>query len=210
MKINKEKLKTLYNDKRYQTYFDVGLFFVLIFSFHLLYDLWRYQLEYWPCERLVERLFAWASALLFDQSTWTLEHVFGLDFFTQGKSIVFKNFEDTYSAVTVAPECTSLKQWMHWLFLMLLFPGPWKHKAWYIPLGLVIIELTNVVRIVGICLFLRPYPHDFALAHDGIFKVMFYVVIFLMWMLWVEKFLHPKKTVISTGAKRNGEISDIE
>lgn len=192
MKINKERIKELYNDKRYQSFFDVGLFFVLIFSFHLMYEFWNYDLNYWPIKGLVDRLFAWASALLFDQSTWTLEHIIHMDFFTKDQTIGFLNNEGTYSAVTVAPECTSLKQWMHWLFLMLIFPGPWKHKAWYIPLGLVIIEFTNVVRIVGICLFLRPFPHDFALAHDVIFKIVFYLVIFLMWMLWVEKFLHKK------------------
>ena len=191
MTLTKDRIKELYADKHYQSYFDVGLFFVLIFSFHLLYNLWNYTLDYWPVKGLVDKLFAWASTLLFGQSTWTLEHIIGMDFVTQKHTILFLNNEGTYSAVTVAPECTSLKQWMHWLFLMIIFPGPWKHKAWYIPLGLVIIEFTNVVRIVGICLFLRPYPNDFALAHDVIFKIMFYVVIFLMWMLWVEKFLHP-------------------
>ena len=189
--MNKERIKELYADKRYQSYFDVGLFFVLIFSFHLLYNFWNFTLDYWPLKGAVDRLFGWASALLFDQSTWTLEHIFGMDFFTYEHTIGFVNHQDTYSYVTVAPECTSLKQWMHWLFLMLIFPGPWKHKAWYIPLGLVIIEFTNVVRIVGIALFLVHYPDDFALAHDVIFKIMFYVVIFLMWMIWVERFLHP-------------------
>ena len=192
MKISRQKIKELYADKRYQSLFDVGLFFVLIFSFHLLYNFWNYTLDYWPVKGTVDKLFAWASALLFDQSTWTLDHIFRMDFFTKDQSIFFLNNEGNYSSVTVAPECTSLKQWMHWLFLMLLFPGPWKHKAWYIPLGLVIVEFTNVVRVVGIALFLRPFPHDFALAHDVIFKIVFYVVIFLMWMLWVEKFLHKK------------------
>ena len=192
MTINRQKIKELYADKRYQTYFDVGLFFVLIFSFHFLYSFWNYTLDYWPIKSWVDKLFAWASALLFDQSTWTLEHIFNFDFFTRGKTIWFLNNENFYSGVTVAPECTSLKQWMHWLFLMLIFPGPWKHKAWYIPLGLVIVELTNVVRIVGISLFLKPFPHDFALAHDGIFKVMFYVVIFLMWAVWNDYFHHKK------------------
>lgn len=190
--MDKQRLKELYADKRYQSYFDVGLFFVLIFSFHFLYLFWNEGLDFWPIKGAVDKLFVWASALLFDQSTWTLEHVFGMDFFTYGQTIGFLNHEDTYSYVTVAPECTSLKQWMHWLFLMLIFPGPWKHKAWYIPLGLVIVEFTNVVRVVGIALFLRPFPHDFALAHDVIFKIMFYVVIFLMWMIWVERFLHKK------------------
>ena len=193
MTINRQKIKELYADKRYQTYFDVGLFFVLIFSFHRLYSFWNYTLDYWPIKGWVDKLFAWASSLLFDQSTWTLEHIFRFDFYTRGKTIAFLNNEGFYSGVTVAPECTSLKQWMHWLFLMLIFPGPWKHKAWYIPLGLVIVELTNVVRIVGISLFLKPFPHDFALAHDVIFKIVFYVVIFLMWALWNDKFHHSKK-----------------
>jgi exosortase/archaeosortase family protein len=191
--MNKEKIKEFCNNPKNQSLVDVGLFFVLIFSFHILFVIWNEYMNYWPVKGLVDKLFAWASALLFDQSTCTLEHIFKMDFVTRGQTIIFLNNEDAYSAVTVAPECTSLKQWMHWLFLMLLYPGPWKHKAWYIPLGLVIIEFTNVVRIVGICLFLRPFPHDFALAHDVIFKIMFYVVIFLMWMVWNDYFHRPKK-----------------
>lgn len=190
--ISRDRIKELYADKRYQSYFDVGLFFVLIFSFHILYVIWSEWLDYWPLKDAVDSLFAWASKLLFGQSTWTLEHIFHMDFFTKDQSIYFLNNEGTYSCVSVAPECTSLKQWIHWLFLMLIFPGPWKHKAWYIPLGLVIVEFTNVVRIVGIALFLRHFPHDFALAHDVIFKIMFYVVIFLMWMIWNDKFHHKK------------------
>ena len=189
--ITKEKIKEFCNNPKNQALVDVGLFFVLIFSFHILYVIWNEYMDYWPIKGTIDKLFAWASALLFDQSTWVLDRIFKFDFVTQGQSIYFINNEDAYSCVTVAPECTSLKQWMHWLFLMLLFPGPWKHKAWYIPLGLVIVEFTNVVRIVGICLFLKPFPHDFALAHDVIFKIMFYVVIFLMWMVWNDCFHHP-------------------
>lgn len=189
---NKEKIKEFCNNPKNQALVDVGLFLVLIFSFHILYVIWNEYMDYWPIKGTIDKLFAWASALLFDQSTWVLDRIFKFDFVTQGQSIYFINNEDAYSCVTVAPECTSLKQWMHWLFLMLLFPGPWKHKAWYIPLGLVIVEFTNVVRIVGICLFLKPFPHDFALAHDVIFKIMFYVVIFLMWMVWNDCFHHPR------------------
>lgn len=190
------RLKELHGDKRYQTYFDVGLFIILIFSFHVLYVFWKEYLDFRPVEGIIDKLFIWASALLFDQSTWTLEHVFNIDIVTKDQTIIFMNHENWYSHVTVAPECTSLKQWLHWLFLMLIFPGPWKHKSWYIPLGLVIVEFINVVRVVGISLFLIRFPHDFELAHEHIFKTMFYVFIFLMWVVWVECFLHkkPKKT----------------
>lgn len=186
------RLKELHGDKRYQTYFDVGLFIILIFSFHVLYVFWNERLDYWPVKGAVDRLFVWASALLFDQSTWTLENIFNIDILTKDQTIIFMNHENWYSRVTVAPECTSLKQWLHWFFLMLIFPGPWKHKAWYIPLGLVIVEFINVMRVVGISLFLIRFPHDFELAHEYIFKTMFYVIIFLMWVVWVECFLHKK------------------
>lgn len=198
--ITKDKIKELYADKRYQTYFDVGLFFVLIFSFHILYVIWNEWLDYWPIKDLVDKLFVWASKLLFDQSTWTLENVFKIDFFTKDQAFWFLNNKGTYSCVSVAPECTSLKQWMHWLFLMLLYPGPWKHKLWYIPLGLVIVEFTNVVRVVGIALFLRPFPNDFALAHDVIFKIVFYLVIFIMWAVWNDKFHHRTTPLKSPSA----------
>ena len=146
-----QKIKELYKDKKYTSTIDVGLFILLIFSFHFLY-LGGQATGYFPIPGLISRLFNSASELLFNQSCWVLEHIFRVDFVTRNHVIGVLNCNDTYSLINVAPECTSLKQWLHWLFLMLIFPGPWKHKAWYIPLGLVIIEFINVVRVVGITL----------------------------------------------------------
>jgi exosortase/archaeosortase family protein len=133
-----------------------------------------------------------------------LDHVFRVDITTVSRVRLISalNSDDGWARVIIAPECASLKQWMHWLFLMILFPGPWKHKLWYIPAGLVIIEWTNVIRICGILLMQIAWPNinihlmgqdinTFHLAHDYIFKFFFYFVIFLMWMLWVEKFFNP-------------------
>ncbi len=179
------------DDPKYQTFFDVGLFIVLIFSFHFIYLGWQ-AINFWPVKSLVDDLFQSASSLLFDQSCNVLENVFGLDIITMDRTIGTMNNEGRYSFITVAPECTSLKQWLHWLFLMLIFPGPWKHKLWYIPLGLVIIEWINVVRVTGILLLMIPFPNSFSFSHDYLFKTFFYFVIFLMWMFWTEYFLHKK------------------
>ena len=186
------KLKELYKDKKYTSTIDVGLFILLIFSFHFLYIGWQ-ATDYFPISGYIERLFNSASELLFNQSCWVLEHVFKVDIITHKHVIGVMNCNDTYSYIAVAPECTSLKQWLHWLFLMLLFPGPWKHKLWYIPLGLVVIEWINVVRVVGITLCMIPFPTRFDFFHDYLFKTLFYFFIFIMWMIWVEKFLHKKE-----------------
>lgn len=187
----RSKIKAYCQDPKNRSTVDVGLFILLILGFHFLYLGWQ-AIEYWPIKGAIDKLSLWSVNLLFDQSCWVLQHVFGIDITTisENRLIAALNKEGGWANVVIAPECASLKQWLHWLFLMLLFPGPWKHKAWFIPAGLVIIEWTNVVRICGILMAQMqwPGPNTFHIAHDYVFKAFFYFVIFLMWVLWVEKF----------------------
>ena len=195
-KFSIENIKAYCKDPKNQSVVDVGLFIVLIMSFHFLYLGWQ-AFEYWPIKGTIDKLSLWAVNLVYSQSCWVLENIFHLDLTTMSdiRLIATPNSDGGWARVIIAPECASLKQWLHWLFLMLLFPGPWKHKAWFIPTGLVIIEWTNVIRICGIILMQIPWPNSFHLAHDYIFKVFFYLVIFLMWMIWVECFKNkPVKT----------------
>ena len=187
----KNSFKDYLKDPKNQSTVDVGMFIILILSFHFLFLGWQ-AIGYWPLTEAIEKLSLWSVDRVFKESCWVLQHIFGVDIttVTDTRLIAALNKEGTFSKVIIAPECASLKQWFHWLFLMLLFPGPWKHKVWYIPAGLVIIEWANVVRICGILLMQMqwPGPNTFHIAHDYIFKVFFYLVIFLMWVLWVEKF----------------------
>ena len=190
--MNIENIKAYCKDPKNQSTVNVGLFILLIISFHFLYLGWQ-ALGYWPVGKWVDQLMLWSVNLAYNQSCWVLEHIFRIDLTTiaADRLIATPNSEGGWARVIIAPECASLKQWMHWIFLMVLFPGPWKHKLWYIPAGLVIIEWTNVVRICGVLMMQIPWPNSFHIAHDYIFKVFFYLVIFLMWVLWVEKFYNP-------------------
>lgn len=167
---------------------NVLLFLVLLFSSHYLY-IWWIGIGFYPFKTQVDQLFIWSSNLVFDQSVWVLNSIFGLDFttdeITQTIWVTSNNGNPAY--VRVSPECTTLKQWMHWIFIMLLFPGSWKHKLWYIPLGLIVIHFVNVFRICSLALSLLPWPAHFDFFHDYVIKTFFYFVIFLMWVIWVEK-----------------------
>ena len=198
-----DSIKAYCKNPKNRSTVNVGLFIILIISFHYLYLGWQ-ALDYWPVGKLVYKLMLWSVDLVYSQSCWVLDHIFRIDLttFSGTRLITAIDSKGGLARVVIAPECASLKQWMHWLFLMILFPGPWKHKLWYIPAGLVIIEWTNVVRICGIMLMQIAWPdihihlfgndiNTFHLAHDYIFKLFFYLIIFLMWMLWVEKFYNP-------------------
>lgn len=204
--MNLKEIKSYCQDPKNRSTVNVGLFILLIISFHFLYLGWQ-ALGYWPVGKMVYGLMVWSVDMVYSQSCWVLDHVFRLDITTVSSErlIAAPNSDGDWARVIIAPECASLKQWMHWLFLMVLFPGPWKHKSWYIPAGLVVIEWTNVVRICGVLLMQVWWPNihihlagqdinTFHLAHDYVFKVFFYLVIFLMWVLWVEKFHNPTTT----------------
>ena len=161
------KIKAYCKDPKNRSTVNVGLFILLIISFHFIYLGWQ-AIGYWPIGKTIEKLMLWSVNLVYSQSCWLLEHVFRIDITTIShmRSIATPNNDGG-------------------------FPGPWKHKRWYIPAGLVIIEWTNAIRICGILMMQIPWPNSFHLAHDYIFKVFFYLVIFLMWVLWVEKFYNP-------------------
>ena len=198
-KISLKSIKAYYKDPKNQSVVDVGLFVVLIISFHYLYLGWQ-ALDYWPIKGTIDKLMLWAVDMAYNQSCWLLENVFHLDLTTVSdiRYISTPNNEGGWARAIIAPECASLKQWLHWLFLMIIFPGPWKHKLWYIPAGLVVVEWTNVVRICGVIMMQIPWPNSFHIAHDYIFKVFFYLIIFLMWVLWVECFKNKQKDKVKT------------
>lgn len=180
---------------------DVYLFLLLLFSFHYIYLFWL-RFSFYPFHTQVYELFDWSSALVFRQSAWVLEHIFRIGIRTDSHQAIWvTSLSGGQAYVQVTPDCTSLKQWMHWLFLMVLFPGPWKHKIWFIPAGLVVIHFVNVFRIFGLGLSLIPWPMQFHFFHDYIFRPIFYFIIFIMWIVWAEFFAHRRKKKVFADSK---------
>ena len=83
--------------------------------------------------------------------------------------------------------CTGLKQSFIWIVIMLVARGQWKHKLWFIPLGLVCAYLFNILRITLIAMAIEHHPDWFELLHDYVFKYMFYGMLFCLWLWWSNR-----------------------
>jgi len=90
-------------------------------------------------------------------------------------------------AVRIVWSCTGLKQAYIFCCLIAFYKGNLKQKLWFIPLGLLVVYITNIVRISAIVALIRDNPQWFDLLHEYIFKYLFYLVLFGMWVLWEEK-----------------------
>lgn len=98
-------------------------------------------------------------------------------------------FPNTY-AILVNGSCSGLKQFIQFALLMILFPGPWKHKLWFIPTGILILHLTNLFRIITLAVFMCKWPGYWEFVHWYPMRIIFYVVIFGLWVFWNEKIRH--------------------
>ena len=94
---------------------------------------------------------------------------------------------DSGSGTRIIWGCSGLKQAFIWMMLILTVRGGWKQKAWFIPVGWVFCYAFNILRIHWITLLIEFHPDWFPVLHDWIFKYLFYIMLFGLWWLFVEK-----------------------
>ena len=70
---------------------------------------------------------------------------------------------------------------------ILAYPGSWKKKAWFIPLGLVIVYLVNLGRVMLLTYNHVRYNESFDFNHKYTFLIAVYACIFGLWMVWINK-----------------------
>lgn len=90
-------------------------------------------------------------------------------------------------SVRIIWACAGLKQAYIFTMILVLYKGPWSKKVWFIPLGLVVVYIYNIIRISTIAQLVENYPQMFELIHGYILKYLFYALIFGLWLVWEEK-----------------------
>lgn len=166
---------------------DVIIFSAITYGFHLF---WRTFTGDIHAIDWFNDLAVWLSDRVFEQAVWVNRHIFGLEMvFPEYNTLVIP--DQGYVHVNIS--CSGLKQFFQAIVLFLLFPGPWKHKLWYMPLSIVVMHAMNVFRIVALSLTIIIAPRHWDFTHDWIVRPMFYVVLFLLWVVWVEYFRNPAR-----------------
>ena len=89
--------------------------------------------------------------------------------------------------IHVVWSCTGLKQMLLMTLVLMTAAGPWRHKAWYLPVSLLVLIVFNVLRIYLIALLVFRGLLAFEWAHAG-GKYVYYAVVFLLWLFWQKNF----------------------
>ncbi len=158
----------------------------------VLYLGW-YLLYHWvvkPYTVIDEKLIS----LIIENTAFILK-IFG---FSVYQSIEGQNMQligiDGSHPIWIGSPCNALTLFMFFSLFVIAFPGSIKKKLWFIPLGVIIIHVANVLRVVALTTINFYAPQYIEFNHTYTFTVLVYGIIFLLWMWWVNSALKEYKS----------------
>ena len=89
--------------------------------------------------------------------------------------------------------CNAISVIILFLSFVIAFAGQLKTTILYCLAGSIIIYAFNLIRIVILSVGLYHYPWRREMLHTVIFPMLIYGTVFLLWMVWVNRFSKPKK-----------------
>jgi exosortase/archaeosortase family protein len=158
-------------------------FCLLTMIIHIAWRLWANSLNFYPVQDLVNRTEGFLVDNLIKISAFIISHILNIDITVSDRSIITGN----HIRLILKDSASGLKQMIQFALLIMIFPGPWKRKGWFIPLGMIIVYLTNIFRMICLVIVAIHWPLQIHYAHDNWLKILFYVAIFALWLVWVEK-----------------------
>ena len=178
-----------------RTYSDILIFILTLLAANVL---WKFSVHGLDTEGAAVTLFgwditvpfAWMAGRIADESYWIIGLFRDTCVRVSADSFAFP----TSFTTKIVYSCTPIKQCFIWFCLLLTTRGGWLHKLWYIPLGWVCAYGFNVLRIASIALLTEFHPSWFDFLHDFLFKYLFYGVLFLLWVIFINR-LRPAPKV---------------
>jgi exosortase/archaeosortase family protein len=93
---------------------------------------------------------------------------------------------DTHPLIRVGASCNGLELLVLFTIFIICYPGKLTHKLWFIPIGLFLIHLSNIIRNLILTLMVLNQSSWFDLFHRYVFIFLIYGFIFYLWMKWAN------------------------
>ena len=84
--------------------------------------------------------------------------------------------------------CNGLSVIILFISFVIAFSGKIKTTILFIIGGSLLIHILNVFRIALLCVLMYYYPKQQHLLHAVLFPLFIYGVVFMLWIIWVNKF----------------------
>jgi exosortase family protein XrtF len=95
--------------------------------------------------------------------------------------------------ISMIEGCNAVSVNILFISFLLAFTGPFIRYVWFVPMGLIVMYVSNVIRIYALALVVLYYPNLTNIAHDYFFPGVIYGTVFILWVFWVRLTLKTAK-----------------
>lgn len=129
------------------------------------------------------KLFHWLMVIEFAISSAVLDLFMPV---TLNKSIFLITFPDN-SSIYLYEGCSGLKQVIQFSLIILIYPGSFRRKLWYIPLSALILIQAAIIHFMFLCITWYRMPAQYDFVHEHLSRWFFFGVFFLLWVVFIRK-----------------------
>ena len=94
-------------------------------------------------------------------------------------------------AVNIRNGCNGVEAMLIFLAAVLAFPASWKSRLAGLGLGILAIQVVNLVRVVALFLTGVYFPRIFDTSHTVIWQTIVILCGVLLWIFWANRFAAP-------------------
>jgi exosortase family protein XrtF len=84
--------------------------------------------------------------------------------------------------------CNALSVIILFIAFVISFPGKLSNTIYFIISGSLIIHVLNIIRIALLMVAFYNFPEANFILHDILFPLVIYGVVFILWIIWVNKY----------------------
>lgn len=139
---------------------------------YVLYDLWLLP---------DGRLDRWVSLSVVEVSRTVLDGA-GFEATTSGRALSIPGT----AGLRIVDGCNGLSTIGLFAGFVLAFPGRAWRRALFLPVGILVIYLSNVARVALLLLFQANWDGGFEFVHGLGAPTFFYLIVFGLWVLWAN------------------------
>ncbi len=105
-----------------------------------------------------------------------------------GTRVYGKNF-----AVDIENGCNGIEALIIFLSATLSFPASWKARLAGLGIGLIGIQIVNLIRVVALFLTGVYFPSFFDSSHTVVWQTVVILFAVLLWIFWAQRFAVPPR-----------------
>ena len=95
-------------------------------------------------------------------------------------------------SVNIRNGCNGVETMIIFLAAVLAFPASWKARGIGLALGLIAIQLVNLIRVVALFLTGAYFPRFFDSSHTVVWQSVVILFGVFLWIFWAHRFAAPR------------------